>query len=86
MPESKLREIITRFFEELGEDVLEERVVQYIVRELKNGRHLKEILEDPYVTNRLSEEKVAKILSNPEIIDTLQQQIEKTFEEFKFFE
>lgn len=80
MPEKKLAEIISRFFEEMVEDVLEERVVQYIIRELKNGRKLQEILKDPYVTNRIPEEKVADVLANKELIETLEAEIQKTFE------
>ena len=87
MPERKLAEIIARFFEEMSENVLEERVVQYIIRELKNRRKLSSILKDPYITNRIPEEKISKILANKEIIEALEQEIQKTFEqEFNIFE
>lgn len=81
MPEKKLAEIIARFFEEMTEDVLEERVVQYIIRELKKGRRLNTILRDPYVTNRIPEERISKILANKELIEALEQEIQKTFEQ-----
>lgn len=71
---------MARFFEELSEDVLEERVVQYIIRELKNGRRLKSILKDPYVTNRIPEEHISEILANSELIETLENEIQKAFE------
>lgn len=87
MAEKKLAQIIQQFFEEMVEDVLEERVVQYIIRELKNGRKLQEILKDPYVTNRIPEEKISNVLANTQLIETLEQQIEKTFREnLTFFE
>jgi hypothetical protein len=87
MPESRLKEMIARFFEEMSIDVLEERVVQYIIRELKNGRKLKSILEDPYITNRIPEDRMADILANKELIETLETEIQKTFEQdLKFFE
>lgn len=87
MPESKLREMIAKFFEEMSVDVLEERVVQYIIRELKNGRKLNSILKDPYITNRIPEDRIADILAHKELIEALENEIQKTFEqELKFFE
>jgi hypothetical protein len=87
MPESTLREIIAKFFEEMSIDVLEERVVQYIIRELKNGRRLNSILKDPYVTNRIPEEHIADILANKELIETLESEIQKAFEkDFNIFD
>lgn len=81
MPERKLAELIARFFEEMAEDLLKERVIQYIIRELRNGRKLQDILKDPYVTNRIPEERLSEVLSNSELIDTLEKEIRKTFEE-----
>lgn len=81
MPERKLAELIARFFEEMAEDLLRERVIQYIIRELRNGRKLQDILKDPYVTNRIPEERLSEVLSNSELIDTLEKEIRKTFEE-----
>lgn len=87
MPEKNLREIIRNFFEEMSIDVLEERVIQYIIRELKQGRRLKSILNDPYVTNRILEEHVSNLLSNKELIETLENEIQQTFEkDFNLFE
>lgn len=80
MAEKKLSEIIAKFFEEMAMDVLEERVIQYIIRELKNGRKLQEILRDPYVTNRIPEERITDVLANKELIETLEKEIQKTFE------
>ena len=49
----------------------EERVTQYLLREHHRGRAVAEILEDPYVKNRLSEEQVKRILDRPEVIHAL---------------
>ncbi len=47
----------------------EERVAQYVLREHKRGRALREILEDHYVVNRLqSREQRARLLDRPEIV------------------
>ena len=47
----------------------EERVAQYVVREHRRGRPLKEILEDHYVVNRLqSPSQRARLLDRPEVV------------------
>jgi hypothetical protein len=49
----------------------EDRVSAYIVREHERGRPLKEILEDPYIRNRCTEQELARILDQPELIHAL---------------
>lgn len=46
----------------------EERLVAYVIREHGRGRSLTEILEDPYVRNRTSEQERARLLDHPEVI------------------
>lgn len=75
-----LAERLQSFMDELATDVLEERVVEYVIREVQNGRKLSEVLKDPYVKNRLSEEKLAKVLETPEVVTALEQQITQSFQ------
>jgi hypothetical protein len=49
----------------------EERIAQYVIREHRRGRPLANILEDHYVTNRLSHEQVQRLLDRPEIVHAL---------------
>ncbi|MFL5928654.1 MAG: hypothetical protein ACJ77E_17105 [Gaiellaceae bacterium] len=49
----------------------EERIIQYIIREHQRGRPLAEILEDHYVTNRMSKEQVRRLLDRPEVVHAL---------------
>jgi hypothetical protein len=49
----------------------EERVTEYLLREHRRGRAAAEVLEDPYVTNRLNEEQIRRILDRPEVIHAL---------------
>lgn len=49
----------------------EERIAQYIIREHHRGRPLSEILQDHYVTNRMSTEQVHRLLDRPEVIHEL---------------
>ena len=46
----------------------EERVAAYVIREHERGRSLTEILNDPYVRNRLSLSEQARLLDRPEVI------------------
>jgi hypothetical protein len=49
----------------------EERIAQYVIREHRRGRPLQEILNDHYVTNRLSQEQVHRMLERPEVVHAL---------------
>ncbi|TDB39048.1 MAG: hypothetical protein D9V44_05130 [Actinobacteria bacterium] len=85
---STVAEKIQAFLNDLAIDVIEERVVEYVIREVHNGRKLADALHDPYVKNRLSEEKLARVLENPEIGAALEEQIAQSFKkrEFGFLE
>ncbi len=79
MPEKKVKDLLKKFIEELSQDVSEERVLNYIIRELHLGRSLKSIIQDNYIKNRVNEEKLAHILENPEVIDAVEAEINKAF-------
>jgi hypothetical protein len=46
----------------------EEGLAAYIVREHKLGRSVEDILDDPYLKNRTSEEQRFRLLERPEVI------------------
>jgi hypothetical protein len=48
-----------------------ERIAAYIIREHERGRTLEDILEDPYVVNRCSEQEIARVLERPEVIQAI---------------
>ena len=50
---SSINERLKQFIDEMATDPLEERVVEYVVREVHQGRRLTEVIDDPYVRNRL---------------------------------
>jgi hypothetical protein len=77
-------ESIQHFLDEIAIDAVEERVVSYVIREVRNGRRLAEALKDPYVRNRLSDEKLAGVLENPEVIAALEAEIASAFEKQDF--
>jgi len=69
---------IKRFFDEMTTDAIEERVIEYVIREVHNGRRLMEVIEDPYVRNRLTDGKREEILENSEIVDALELEIRQS--------
>jgi hypothetical protein len=71
---------IRKFLEELAKDPVEQIVVEYVIRELRNGRKLTEILEDPYVRNRLDRDRIDQMLAKPEVIDEVEHSVAKSFE------
>jgi len=79
-----LAEKIQAFLDEMAIDAVEERVVEYVIREVRNGRKLTDALKDPYVKNRLNEEKLAHVLENPEVVTVLEEQIAQSFKRRDF--
>ncbi|MGB2874063.1 MAG: hypothetical protein WBB76_01150 [Gaiellaceae bacterium] len=51
----------------------EERIAAYIIREHERGRPLAEIVEDPYIRNRFTQQELARVLDRPEIVRALGQ-------------
>jgi hypothetical protein len=49
----------------------EERIAQYVIREHHRGRPVHDILEDHYVTNRLTAEQVKRLLDRPDLLHAL---------------
>ncbi len=83
-----LREAIQRYLEEMRLDVSEERVMNYIVREVHQGRKLSEVVNDPYVENRVDKDQLGRLLENKEVIEAVEDEIDKAFrqKDFKFSE
>jgi hypothetical protein len=46
----------------------EESLAAYIVREHRRGRSLEDILDDPYLKNRATDEQRLRLLERPEVI------------------
>jgi hypothetical protein len=58
----------------------DEYVQRYVVREFASGRSLDEILDDPYVRNRTTDEQRARLLEEPELIAALGAQAARDLE------
>jgi hypothetical protein len=67
-----IREVIGRPFAFLFQRTQkEELVAEYVIREHHKGRSLQEILEDAYVTNRLTPEQTQRLLDRPEVVQAV---------------
>jgi hypothetical protein len=51
------------------------RLIEYVVRQLRSGRDLAEVLEDPYVTNRISAIERRALLDEPEVIEAASEDV-----------
>jgi len=62
--------------------------MNYIVREVHMGRKLSAVIQDPYVKNRVNEERLGQILENTEIIEAVEEELNEAFKgkDFKFAE
>lgn len=54
-----------------SESARHKRLVEYVVRQVGNDRHLQEVLEDPYVTNRLNVIERRALLEEPDVIEAV---------------
>ena len=45
------------------------RLIEYVVRQLKSGRDLDAVLDDPYITNRATPIDRRALLEEPEVVD-----------------
>lgn len=79
-----IAERVKALLDELSTDEAEERVLEYVVREINNGRRLSEVLQDPYVRNRLSAERIDHVMENPEVVTVLEEQITASFQKREF--
>jgi hypothetical protein len=66
-------------FHDLSADVREERLVRYITSQVKQGRHVNEIIEDPYVVDHFDEYARNRILEHPTVIKSIEESIRRQF-------
>jgi hypothetical protein len=71
----KLRSFVQNPFSFLfAKSRTEEAVIAYLLREHGAGRRVDEILQDPYVQNRLSDEQQKRMLARADVIHALNEQ------------
>jgi hypothetical protein len=60
------------------ESAKHKRLIEYVVRQLNSGRDLKQVLEDPYVVNRITLVERRALLEEPEVIDAASSEVLET--------
>lgn len=82
MPErfAKLVNAIQHLFEDMGVDVVEERVLRFLLQEIHCGKTVEEALDEPYVVNNTKPAWRREILQRPEVIKAVEEEVEKTFQ------
>lgn len=83
-PKSAFKRLVDQLVSDLSEDIAGERVLKYIVKELHKKRDLSDILKDPYVKNRISDERAEELVSSPEIISAVEEGLKAAFKETEF--
>lgn len=56
------------------ESARHKRLIQYVVRQLKAGRPIAQVLEDPYVVNRSNIVDRRALLEEPEVVEAAGEQ------------
>ncbi|HWH13445.1 MAG TPA: hypothetical protein VNT51_01770 [Miltoncostaeaceae bacterium] len=51
------------------------RLIEYVVRQVRNDRNLRDVLEDPYVTNRLNALERRALLEEPEVVAAVNEDV-----------
>ncbi len=82
--EQGIKSTIKRILEEASINVVEERVLQYIIRELHQGRRIEAVLGDPYVRNRLNDSEIEELLENEKVLKAVQEELNKAFKDWDF--
>jgi hypothetical protein len=53
----------------------EKLAAEYVIREHHRGRSLNDILDDPYIRNRCTDDQVRRVLEQPEVIHAIGEDI-----------
>jgi hypothetical protein len=73
---------VRKRFGDWSVSVRDERYVRHIIGQLRQGRRLDDILSDTYMMAHTSEAKRSELMQNPQIIEAVQDQIEKQFAQY----
>jgi hypothetical protein len=70
---------IQKRFRNLSVDVREERLIRYIVKQLRLGRHLDDIMADHYITAHTNDVTRATLLQRPIVLEAIEEEIKNQF-------
>lgn len=59
------------FAELFARSSMEDRLAAYVIREHASGRTLEDILRDPYLRNRASDEELVRLFDRPDVVSAV---------------
>ncbi len=68
-----------RLFSSHHDTEREMRVVEYVAHRLRDGVHLRDVLDEDYVRRNASPDEVEQILDNPRLIEAAHEQLREDF-------
>ena len=74
---------IQKRFRDLSVDVREERVIRYIIKQVRLGRPMDEIMADAYIVEHTSDVTRASILQNPSVLKAVEEEIRQQFADYR---
>ena len=74
---------IQKRFRDLSVDVREERVIRYIVGQVRSGRRIDTVMADEYLTTHASAVERAQMLENPAVIKAIEEEIQQQFASYR---
>jgi hypothetical protein len=66
-------------FRDPSVDVREERIVRYILHQIRTGRHVKDIINDSYVVAHYDETGRDRLLEHPEVLKGIEEELRRQF-------
>jgi hypothetical protein len=79
--ESAARRIQKRF-RDFSVDVREERVIVYIVRQLRKGRRYDDVMNDSYIITHTNSATRDRLLQQPQVLETIEQEMKRQFSDY----
>lgn len=76
---SGLLSAIEAFFNEMGSDLVEQRVTRYILQQIHAGKSLDEALAEAYVVNNTTPEWRQRLLEHPEVEKAVADEVQRSF-------
>lgn len=76
---SGLLSAIEAFFNEMGSDLVEQRITRYILQQIHSGKSLDEALAEAYVVNNTTAEWRRRLLEDPDVEKAVAEEVQRSF-------
>ena len=73
---------IQKRFRDLSVDVREERAIRYIIRQVRLGRRIDDIMNDPYIVSHTSAGVRETLLQHPSVLRAIEEEIRAQFADY----